>query len=62
MKIDKESRALTEVWEWKDDAYREVEGDCIEIAIEKRLNKSIKTAKRLGFTLTSTATRFRKAS
>lgn len=62
MKTVKESRALTEVWEWKDAAYREVENLDIETAMKKRLSTSVKTAKKLGFVLTSPADKLTRAS
>ncbi len=52
MKINEESRALTEVWEWKEDAYREVEGLDLETALNKRLNASLETTRTMGFELT----------
>lgn len=51
MKKIKASRSLMDVWEWKDDAYKEVMNLDIDIAIKKRLETSLKTTKALGFHL-----------
>lgn len=43
------SKALRDVWKWKDEAYREVAGLPAREAIEKRLHDSERTARELGF-------------
>jgi hypothetical protein len=42
------SKALTEVWEWKELAYEEVKHLPREQAIRKRLESSLKTVHQLG--------------
>ena len=44
----RESKAQLEVWEWKEEAWREVCHLDIRSAIQKRLQDSMETAKRLG--------------
>jgi predicted XRE-type DNA-binding protein len=44
MKTIEESKALKEVWEWKDKAYEEVKNLDIKSALEKRLSDAIRTA------------------
>jgi len=51
MKKSKISKALLEVWQWKDECYNEVKNLPIEKAIEKRIEDSYKTVKRMGFKL-----------
>ena len=51
MKKIKTSRSLMEVWEWKDDAYKEVMNLDIDVAIKKRLETSLETTKAMGFHL-----------
>lgn len=43
------SKAMTEVWEWKEIAYQEVKNLSIKDALRKRIEDSIKTAESLGF-------------
>jgi hypothetical protein len=43
----KESKALNEIWEWKENAYRKVAHLDLDEALNKRLDDSIKTVKRL---------------
>jgi hypothetical protein len=51
MKRIKESKALTEVWSWKEEAYNEVKHLDIEAAVSKRIEGTLATTHRLGFTL-----------
>ena len=51
MKKIKASRSLVEVWEWKEDAFKEVMNLDIDTAIKKRLETSLKTSKEMGFYL-----------
>ncbi|MBF0227671.1 MAG: hypothetical protein HQK76_19660 [Desulfobacterales bacterium] len=44
-----ESKALKEVWELKDKAYKEVEKMDLRDALKERINKSVNTTKNLGF-------------
>jgi len=53
--MNNESKALTEVWEWKEAAYREVEHLDIREALRIRLYDSIATVKKLGFDTTHPA-------
>lgn len=48
------SKAQLEVWEWKAEAWKEVEQLDLEAAFRKRLADSLKTVKRLGFQFTTT--------
>lgn len=43
------SKALLEVWEWKESAYKEVKGFDLTSAIRKRIMDSISTTHHLGF-------------
>jgi hypothetical protein len=45
---DKDSKALREVWEWKEKAYKEVEHLTIDQALKKRLKDSLQTVHQLG--------------
>lgn len=47
MKI-KESKAMLEVWEWKEAAMEEVEGLDLKTTLKLRLTKAVKTTKELG--------------
>lgn len=49
MKTSKISKALLEVWDWKESAYKEVKNFDRETALRKRLETSLQTAHRLGF-------------
>jgi hypothetical protein len=51
MKTINISKALREVWEWKDEAYREIEKLDITVGIQKRLTDSLNTTKASGLTL-----------
>lgn len=51
MKKIKTSKSLMEVWEWKEDAFKEVMNLDIDVAIKKRLETSLKTTKAMGFHL-----------
>lgn len=46
------SKALREVWDWKDECYREVAGLSIRDALKKRLADASRKAAKLGFTAT----------
>jgi hypothetical protein len=46
---NKESKALLEVWEWKETAYKEVENMELKRALKERMDKSIITAEKLNF-------------
>ena len=48
-KKTKDSKALIETWECKNEAYEEVKNLSLEDAISKRLSSSYVTAKKLGF-------------
>ena len=48
MRTTNVSRSQQEVWEWKDQAYQEVEGLDLSSALRKRLLDSMGKAKRLG--------------
>ena len=43
------SKSLIEVWYLKEEAYKEVKYMAIELAIRKRIENSISTAKEMGF-------------
>ena len=45
------SQALIEVWNWKDQAYHEVEQLPIEQALRKRLEDSLRLVRQLGMTV-----------
>ena len=47
------SKALTEVWEWKELAYEEVKHLPREQAIRKRLESSLETVHQLGLKMTN---------
>lgn len=47
MKKTEESKALREVWEWKDQAYREVAHLDLASALRKRLEDSMRNARNL---------------
>jgi hypothetical protein len=49
MKKIKISKALKETWDLKEKAYKEVEKLILKDAIKNRINKSLETAKSLGF-------------
>jgi len=46
-----ESKALRDVWEWKDDAYHDVEHLPTDEAIRRRLHDSLLRVKELGLPL-----------
>lgn len=48
-KKTKDSKALIETWECKNEAYEEVKNLSLEDAISKRLSSSYATAEKLGF-------------
>jgi len=48
MKKRRNSKALQEVWDWKDQAYREVENLDLERGLRKRLKDSLKATRDLG--------------
>lgn len=48
-KKTKDSKALIETWECKNEAYEEVKNLSLENAISKRLASSYSTAQKLGF-------------
>ncbi len=50
---EKEPRALRDVWEWKDRAYKEVEHLPTDQALKKRLQDSLQTVRQLGLPMTS---------
>ena len=52
MKRNEDSKALKEVWQLKEDAYRAVEGLPLGAALHARLTSSIATAAQLGFSTT----------
>lgn len=47
MKKSKISKALLEVWQWKEKCYSEVKDLPIDKAIKKRINDSYKTIRKL---------------
>jgi hypothetical protein len=49
MKIDKASKALQDVWKWKDACYREVAHLPFRDALRKRIQDSERAARELGF-------------
>jgi cytidine deaminase len=49
MRWNEDSKALKEVWQMKDDAYKAVEGHPLAAALHTRLTTSIATAAQLGF-------------
>ena len=49
MKTNNISRALDEVWEWKDAIYREVKHLPAEKALRKIMENAARTAKEVGF-------------
>jgi len=44
MKTTEDTRALQEVWEWKEQAFQEVQGLPVKEALKKRLDDAIRTA------------------
>jgi len=52
MKRSDDSKALNEVWQLKEDAYKSVEGIPLAAALHARLTTSITTATQLGFATT----------
>ena len=59
MKKSKISKALLEVWQWKEKCYSEVKNLPIEKAIEKRIEDLYKTVKRMGFKLSPVPVRLK---
>ena len=49
MKRNEDSKALKEVWDMKEDAYKGVEGLPLATALHTRLTTSMTTAAQLGF-------------
>ncbi|NUM37062.1 MAG: hypothetical protein HUU50_21175 [Candidatus Brocadiae bacterium] len=47
----KESKSLLDVYEWKESAYQEVANLPLDEALEKRIEDSMKMAKKLGFSI-----------
>lgn len=47
MKKIEESKALSEVWEWKESAYRKVAHLDLDAALKKRLDDCVRTVKEL---------------
>jgi len=46
---NKESKALLEVWEWKDKAFKEVENMELRKALKERIKRSMMLLKKHGF-------------
>lgn len=55
----KDSKAQIEVWDWKDRAYKEVEGLSVDAALRERLATCIDTTRKLGLSVSRPATRRR---
>jgi hypothetical protein len=62
MKMNDISKSLRELWEIKDECYKEVSGLPIKDALRKRLKDSMDTLKRLGFKSTSLSQKSFKSS
>jgi hypothetical protein len=54
MKKIKDAKALREVWEWKEKAYREVEGLELDEALKRRIQDSLETSRKLNITFDTT--------
>lgn len=59
---NKDSKALLEVWEWKEKAYQEVEHLPIDQALKKRLDDSLQTVSQLGLPVSNPLPKTRVAN
>jgi hypothetical protein len=50
-----EEKALLEVWEWKEKAFKEVENLELKQALKERLKSSVRTSQKFGFKVHKTA-------
>lgn len=57
-----ESKALQEVWQWKDESYEEVKHLPTDQAVRKRLTDSIRSVRVLGLRMTKKKAKLRSYS